>query len=143
MAGSSMRFTYKRSGEYCKIVADWVSDSSSGAVSATMLEVFGELVRGVTLPGSPAPADNYNAVLTDPDGLDLLALSWDDLLARHTTNDQQVYLNLKPDATTVMPAYPVSAGAITLSIDTAGNSKAGQVILYVRGGIAGLNLLQT
>lgn len=138
--GSSMSITYSRAGEYCKITVDWVSDSTSGAVSATTKPVYGELVRGVTDPGSTAPADNYDVALTDPAGADLLGLSHDDLMDRDTANTEHVYFNLKPDATTVLAAYPVVADAITISVTNADNSKVGRIILYVKGGIPGQNL---
>lgn len=138
--GSSMSFSYSRAGEYCKITVDWVSDSTSGAVSGTTDPVYGELVRGVTDPGSTAPADNYDVALTDPAGADLLGLSHDDLMDRDTANTEHVYFNLKPDATTVVAAYPVVADAITVSVTNADNSKVGRIILYVKGGIPGRNL---
>ncbi len=142
-AGSSMYFTNPKAGEYCKVVVTWVSDDATGAVSGTTpFEVWGELVRVVTDPGAAglAPTDNYDIVLTDSEGVNLLGLSHDDLVDRDTANTEQVYPALRPDAATTVSAYPVVGGAITIAIAAAGNSNAGEIILYVRGGIRDVNL---
>lgn len=146
MAGSSMAFTYDLgnggvggSGAIRKIIADWVSDSSTGSVAGTTEKISGSLIKIVTDPGSPAPTDNWDVVLTDEEGVDL-SIHMDDvaiaaLLARHTTTTLETYLPLEDTAGTGrIAAFPVICDKLTVTVNNAGNSKAGQIIIYYRPG---------
>jgi hypothetical protein len=146
MAGSSMTFTYDdgydgdgRPGGVRKVIADWVSDSATGSATGTTRKIVGELVKVVTDPGSPAPDANWDVVLTDEEGVDL-SVHMDDvaiaaLIARHTTTTLETYLPLEDTAGTArVAAWPVVCDKLTVTVNNAGNSKAGQVILYYKPG---------
>lgn len=141
MAGSSMTITYEDAydfrGRLCgirKVIADWTSDDTTGAVSGTTDKVVGELIKGVTDPGSAAPTDNYDIAITDEEGVDVLGSSVSSLANRHTTSTQCVYFNLTDGAMTPLPigAYPVVCDKLTIAVTNAGNSKTGQIILYYK-----------
>lgn len=133
MAGSSMTFTYEEIAKDSihKVIADWVSDSTAGTAEGTTTDrkIIGELLKGVTVPGTSTvqPDDNYNVVIKDAEGINVLALSADDLLLRDESNAEEVYFNLSTNLT-----YPVVAGELTISVAAAGNSNEGQIILYFR-----------
>lgn len=136
MAGSSMTFTYDETNGIRKIIADWVSDSATGAVTGTSKKIVGELIRGVTDPGTPAPTDNYDIVITDEEGVDVLSnvIAASTLADRDTANSEENYFFVKnKDASPLsMPVFPVVCDQLTIAITNAGNSKAGQLILYYR-----------
>lgn len=141
MAGSSMTFTYEAHGPIVKVIADWMSDDSTGAVSGTTaVKVVGELVKGVTDPGSAAPSANYDIAVTDEEGVDVLAACQSTLANRHTSTSEQVYF-LVLDAAAGTPlaqsVHPVVADLLTIAVTNAGNSKTGQLVLYVRGTLHG------
>lgn len=133
MAGSSMTFVATQTGSITRIVIDWTSDDTTGAVSGTSPDLHGFLIKSQTDPGATAPTDDYDIVLTDTESVNVLGLSHDDLVDRDTTNTEEVYFNLKPDAATVVAAYPVIAGALTVAVTNAGNSKLGQLVLFLQG----------
>lgn len=141
MTGSSMTFTYDDGsdgagvfGGIKRILVDWVSDSATGAVSGTSRKIVGELIKGVTDPGTPAPTDNYDINITDEDGVDVLAACKKGLADRDTANSEQQYFLLLNDDTAPlsMAKHPVVCDQLTIAITNAGNSKAGQLILYYR-----------
>jgi hypothetical protein len=105
------------------LTLEWTSDGS-GAASVVSGDVRGVILRIVTNPGAAAPTDNYDATLTDADGIDVAA----GLLAnRHTTNSQSVW---PVDSTSGLP-FAVS-GPLTLTIAAAGSAKNGTVVIYFR-----------
>lgn len=139
MAGSSMAFTYDdghdgagHRGSIRKVIADWVSDDSTGAVTGTTRKIVGRLIKAVTDPGAAAPTDDYDIAITDPEGVNVLGNCQNSLDNRDTANSEEVYLYLKnADATPIgIAALPVVCDALTIAITNAGNSKAGQIILY-------------
>lgn len=135
MAGSSMTFTYDNRHRLGRIICTWTSDDATGAVSATTsFNVYGYLIKGTTDPGTPAPTDNYDITLSDDYSVDLLASSVNTLANRHTTTTQNQYFGLT-NATTMISAFPVVAGPITVAVANAGNSKQGVIILYFDGEI--------
>lgn len=134
MAGSSMTFTYDEIGGIRKIIAAWVSDDTTGAVSGTSKKITGTLIKGVTDPGTAAPTDNYDITISDEEGVNVLAGCKDDLADRDTANTEEVYF-LVSDLATTDPGgavHPVVCDALTIAIANAGNSKTGQVIIYYR-----------
>lgn len=133
MAGSTMSFTPTQRGGITRIVIDWLSDDATGAVSGISPVLSGFLIKGQTDPGAVAPDDNYDIILTDPESVNVLLLSHDDLLNRDTANTEEVYFALQPDAATTVAAYPVVSEALTVAVTNAGNAKAGQIILYLQG----------
>jgi len=136
MAGSSMTFTYDEIGNIQKIIADWTSDSATGAVSGTTKKIIGTLIKGVTDPGATAPDDNYDIAITDEESLDVLTscVAASTLANRDTANTEEIYFFLKnADASPLsVAAFPVVADKLTIAITNAGNSKTGQLIIYYR-----------
>lgn len=146
MAGSSMTFTYDdgidgsghRAG-FRKVIADFVTDDATGSVAGTSRKIVGELIKIVTDPGSAAPDANWDVVLTDEEGVDL-SIHMDDvaiaaLIARHTTTTLETYLPLEDTAGTGrVGAWPVVCDKLTFTVNNAGNSKNGQIILYYKPG---------
>lgn len=141
MAGSSMTFTYDRGpGPVVRVIAEWTSDDATGAVSGTTTaKVVGRLVKGVTDPGSAAPTDNYDIAITDDEGVDVLAACQSTLANRDTTNTEQAYFLVLDAAATPLAqsVHPIVCSTLTVAVTNAGNSKTGQVILYVEGEILG------
>lgn len=133
MAVSAMTFTFHKRGGIRKLVVDWTSDDTTGAVTGTTAEeVVGRLIKGVTDPGATAPSANYDIVITDAEGADVLAGCLATLTDRHTSTTEQVYFLVKDTAATPLAqsVHPVVSGLLTIAITNAGNSKVGQLILY-------------
>ncbi len=144
MAGSSMTITYDDGvdgagyrGSIRKVIIDFVTDDGTGSVAGTTRKIVGELIKIVTDPGSSAPDANWDVVLTDEEGVDL-SVHMDDvaiaaLVARHTTTTLETYLPLEDTAGTGrVGAWPVVCDKLTITVNNAGNSKTGQIILYYR-----------
>lgn len=144
MAGSSVTFTYQKFGPIVKVIADFVTDSATGACTGTTTNIIsGKLIKVVTDPGATAPDANWDVVITDPEGLTVTAKCETAvvaaLIARHTTNTEQTYLYLMGTdaAAAAMAAFPVVSDLLTVAVANGGNSKNGQIILYVEGEIVG------
>jgi hypothetical protein len=138
MAGSAMTITYDdgydgtgRQGSIRKILVDWTSDDSTGAVSGTTRKIVGELIKGITDPHATAPTDDYDIAITDEEGVDVLGSSFTALGNRDTANTEARYFGLT-DGTLNTSAFPVVCDVLTIAITSAGNSKVGQLILYYR-----------
>lgn len=144
MAGSSTTVTYDDGvdgaglrGSIRKILIDFTTDDTTGSVAVTTRKIVGELIKIVTDPGSVAPTDNWDVVLTDEEGVDL-SVHMDDvaiaaLIARDTANSEETYLPLEDTAGTGrVAAWPVVCDKLTVTVNNAGNSKTGQIIIYYR-----------
>jgi hypothetical protein len=144
MAGSSTTVTYDDGadgaglrGRIRKVMIDFLTDDGTGSVAVTTRKIVGELIKIVTDPGSPAPDANWDVVLTDEEGVDL-SVHMDDvaiaaLIARHTTTTLETYLPLEDTAGTGrVAAWPVVCDKLTVTVNNAGNAKAGQIIIYYR-----------
>jgi hypothetical protein len=144
MAGSSTTVTYDdgadgagNRGGIRKVLIDFTTDDATGSVAVTTRKIVGELIKVVTDPGSAAPTADWDVVLTDEEGVDL-SIHMDDvaiaaLLARHASNTLETYLPLEDTAGTGrVAAYPVVCDKLTVTVNNAGNSKTGQIILYYR-----------
>lgn len=146
MAGSSMTFTYDNGdlganiggrGSIRKVIADFTTDDTTGSVEGTTEKISGELIKIVTDPGSAAPTDNWDVVLTDEEGVDLSVHLSDvaiaALIARDTATTEETYLPLEDEAGTArIGLWPVICDKLTITVNNAGNSKTGQIILYYR-----------
>lgn len=133
MAGSAMTFAYHSLGSIRKVVIDWTSDDTTGAVSGTTSKaIIGRLIKGVTDPGSAAPTDDYDIVITDPEGVNVLGNCVANLTNRDTANSEEVYFLVSNKAATDPGGnlHPVVSDKLTISVSNAGNSKTGQLILY-------------
>ncbi len=141
MAGSAMTFSYDsgydgdgRYGGIHKVIVDWTSDDTTGAVTGTTRKLVGTLIKGVTDPGAAAPTANYDIAVTDEEGVDVLAACQSTLANRHTSNSEQAYFLVLDAAGTPLAQslHPVVCDALTIAVTNAGNSKNGQLILYYR-----------
>lgn len=139
MAGSSISFTYDDgvdgAGRRCgvsKVIVDWTSDDTTGAVSGTTRKIVGRLIKGVTDPGATAPTDNYDIAITDEESVDVLAACQSTLANRDTANSEQAYFLILDTAATPLAQslHPVVCDKLTIAVTNAGNSKVGQLILY-------------
>lgn len=145
MAGSATTITYDDGadgsgarGRIRKVLIEFTTDDTTGSVTCTTRKIVGELIKIVTDPGSAAPTDNWDVVLTDEEGVDL-SVNMDDaaiaaLIARDTANTEETYLCLFDTAagTSRVAAFPVVCDKLTVTVNNAGNSKTGQIILYYR-----------
>jgi hypothetical protein len=105
-----------------KITWDWLSDASGNADLVTTMAYDGVVQRLVTVPdgGGTAPTDNYDIVINDGDGFDVLLGAGAN---RDTANTEQV----------ASSSLGVVAGdKLTLSVTNAGNAKGGVTHLYIR-----------
>lgn len=104
-----------------KIVFLWTSDDTAGTATAVTANKYtGELIRFITDPGDVAPTDNYDIVITDSDGYDVLHGAG---LNRDTANTEQVL------AASLGCCFDT---VLTLAISNAGNAKTGKIFLYIR-----------
>ncbi len=106
-----------------KIVWTWTSGDGAegGTVTSTTTASFDGKVIGLTTdPGATAPTDNYDVVINDAAGHDVLLGAGAN---RDTANTEHV-------AEASLGA--VAASRLTLSITNAGDAKEGVVILYIR-----------
>jgi hypothetical protein len=116
-----MSVTEATHGSVKKVVFAWTSDGSGDAEEVTVAAYDGKLVGLTTIPdGSAAPTDDYDIVVTDSDGHDVLLGAGAD---RDTANTEHV-------ASASLGA--VAASKLTLTVSSAGNATEGVVILYVR-----------
>lgn len=143
MAGSSLTITYDDGADGAgfragirKVLIDFTTDDTTGDATGDTRKIVGELVKIQTDPGATAPTDNWDVVITDAEGIDVLANCQNaaTLLTRDTANTEETYLYLKnADATPIgIAAYPVVCDVLTITVENAGNSKTGQVILYYK-----------
>ena len=105
-----------------KVKFVWVS-AADGTASGTTTGVYsGEIRRLVTIPAAApaAPDDNYNVVVNDEDGTDVLMGAG---ATRDTANTEQV---LAEDLGCV------ANDRLSLSITSAGAANKGVVYLYIR-----------
>lgn len=132
-----MTLTYDTTGPIKRIIADWTSDDTTGAVSGTTVKVSGRVIKAVTDPGATAPSANYDIAITDEESFDILTACAGTLANRHTSNTEEVYFFIKnADAAPLsMATHPTVCDKLTIAVTNAGNSKVGQIILYVEGAI--------
>lgn len=120
MAGT-VTTTEKTLGTVKKVTFAWTS-SAGGAADATTAAVFdGKLIGLTTIPDAgTAPTDNYDVVLNDADGHDVL-------LGAGANRDT---LNTEHVAEASLGA--VAHSKLTLAVTNAGAAKLGTVIVYLR-----------
>lgn len=122
MAGSAMSFgdqtPFKRGQAFRRTTVTFTTDDATGAVEGTSTEEFCGLFYGITTdPGSAAPTANWDIVVKDEFGVDMLGANGSD---RHTSNSEWASASPYP--------RPVN-GPITISITNAGNSKTGTIYI--------------
>lgn len=122
MAGSSMTFTEIVFGTVKKIKAAWVSDDAAGTASGTTTQPYsGRFLGLITVPGAPAPDDNYSLTIVDSDSVDLL-------LGSAAANRDEANTEFIKEA----DMAGVAMSQLTFNISGAGNSKQGTVYLLIR-----------
>lgn len=116
-----MAVTELRHGSVKKIRWAWTSDASGDASEATTEPYDGKLIGLTTDPdGTAVPTDNYDIVVNDADG--------DDVLLGAGANRDTAVTEHVAEA-----SLGAAAGSVlTLVVSNAGNAKQGVVILYVR-----------
>ena len=116
-----------------RVLIDWTSDAS-GDVVITTRKVVGTLIKAVTDPSATAPTDDYDIVVTDAEGINVLTASQLNLTNRDTTNSEEAYFLVKDAAGTPLAqsVHPVVCDVLTITVAAAGNAKSGQLILYYR-----------
>lgn len=117
----SMAFVYD-SGSYAGVIRQlrvtWTADAD-GTATGTSAEINGFLLKAITDPdGTSPPSDNYDIVITDEHGLNVLADSTNDLLDRDTATTESTILNLS-DGTASIAAYPAVMSPLTFTISNA------------------------
>jgi hypothetical protein len=108
-----------------KIVAAWTSgtDGEAGTASGTTSGAYdGQIVGLTTVPagGGSAPTDDYDVVVTDSGGHDVLIGAG---MNRDTANTEHV---------TGASMAGAAGSPLTISVTNAGSAKAGAVILWIR-----------
>lgn len=105
-----------------KLVLAWTSDGSGNADATTAKVYDGKIVGLATIPsgGGTAPTDNYDVVLTDAQGHDVL-------LGAGANRDTAITEYVNGDSLAA-----VAGSALTLGITNAGAAKQGTVIVWVR-----------
>lgn len=105
-----------------KIKCNWTSDDTTGAVSGTTEHYYsGRFIGLITVPGTPAPTDNYTITICDGDGVDLL-------LGSATANRDTVNVEFIKES----DLAGVACSKLTFYISSAGNSKKGTVYLLIK-----------
>lgn len=136
---ASMDFTYDdapEGGRIRQVICTFVTDGAGAATGTTTRPINGELIKIVTDPGSAAPSANWDVVLTDDRALNPLAgiQNTAALIARHTANTEQTYLQLlNGDNTPIgIAAFPVVTGRLTVAVANGGDTKNGVIYIYYR-----------
>ena len=136
MAGSTgvVTITEQTHSHIRLIEFDWITGSSSQTGTATGYTVGkdydGEIVEIVTSPDSTAiPTDNYDIVITDKNGLDILVGS---AMDRDTTTTEYLVKATTATGRLNNPLGYISASSMVFSVTNAGTEKRGRVFLYLK-----------
>lgn len=107
-------------GGICRIKWTWTSSDAGAASLVTVRGYYGQVMALLTDPGATAPTDNYDIVITDPDGYDVMQGA----AANRDTANTEIAV---PTATSV------AFGPLTIAITNAGDTKDGVAVLYIKG----------
>jgi hypothetical protein len=123
---------YRNDGsDVVKHTFNWLSNSNGTITLASGSEVSGAIQRVVFIPSAIAvPTDAYDVTLTDEHGIDVLAGQG----ANKSNVKTSTVIPGTPlkDGTTTTTVPTVVDGILTLNVTNAGNSNAGQVVVYVK-----------
>lgn len=110
-----------------------VTNQAVGADAAGIpVIVSGNIERAVFVPGSPAPTNTMTAAILDANGIDVLSGLWSGgNTAPSGGGHVKPGVPMKDGTTTTTAPIAVDEGLI-LQVGSAGNSKKGSIILYVR-----------
>lgn len=119
-------------GSIRRVIVAWTSGSAGESIAASVDKLSGSLIKGVTVPSAVAvPSDNYDIVITDSEGANVLGNSVADLQNRDDADTEVVYFE-----TTIgvglYSIHPVVCSTLTVTVSSAGNSKSGTLYLYYR-----------
>jgi hypothetical protein len=114
-----------------KITLGWTS-IADGSAAGTTERVTGEIVRVVFIPGTGGdkPSDNYDLTLLDENGVDVLSGLGANIDA-DAVSEKSPGMTCS-DGTNVRAVHRTVSDALTLALTNAGNTKSGQIVLYVR-----------
>lgn len=108
-------------GSVKKVTFAWTSSAGGAADGATTKPYDGRLIAVTTDPdGTDIPTDNYDVVVSDADGQDVLLGAGAD---RDTANTEYI-LEANLGA--------VAGSPLTLAVTNAGNAKKGVVVVWLR-----------
>lgn len=113
-----------------KQYVDWTSNSSGTATATVILN--GVLLAVVFKPNTSTtqPTDNYDVVVTDPQGYDILSGLGANLSNSATT--KKCPLIAATDGTTTTAVPGAVAGSHTVTVTNAGSAKTGTIVFYYR-----------
>jgi len=127
MAGT-LTVTFAQASNPRVITLDWVS-TAGGAVSESVF-LQGTIARVIIIPsGSAAPTALYDMTLVGLGSIDLLSGQGANLSA--TVTSEVCPLVTSTDGTTATPKKRAVSETVTLTIANAGDTKEGQVIIYL------------
>lgn len=117
-----MPVTETGTGTVKRLVFAWTSDADGDASIETTEVYDGKLIGAVFVPGSDTaqPTNEYNVALNDSTGLDLLAAQGADL--SNSAGSIAVEAEL----------LAAAGDRLTLVVSDAGDTKSGQVIVWIR-----------
>lgn len=119
MADEVVTITEKTWGSVKRIKYDVTSATDGSADSTTTYRYDGAILLVCTDPGATAPTDNWDMVLTDESGVDVLASQG----ANRSTSATQ-YINSGMGG--------LAHSKLTLSVTNAGDTKDLDVYVYIR-----------
>jgi len=111
------------------LTIDWAS-STTGACTATVGDVYGEIQRVTIKPdaGATAPTDSYDVTLQDADGFDVLIGHGANVSSTTVASFASMV-----EETTSSGCMPVPVmGSLTLAITNAGDQNGGIIRLYLK-----------
>lgn len=119
-------------GDVQRISLDWQSASDGSVTYSLPVNLFGEIVRVSFVPdtGATQPTNLYDVTITDANSIDVLAGQGANLANNANTNVCPG-VPLK-DGTTTSVRPMVVAGALTLNITNAGDTKGGIIVLHLK-----------
>lgn len=127
MATGTVVITEEPYGKLQKVKWAWTSTSGGAAGDATAHAYTGVIVRFLAVPGTAGdqPSDQFDVVINDEDGYDILA-------------GQGANLSNASNTTVVSGMGAVANDRLTLAVTNAGDANTGACILYIdpRGGVA-------
>lgn len=128
---ASAYFAHDSTGTFARCVVHWESDGEGKAVlhldGRQAPRLIGCPLRLVTVPGnSAAPSDNYDVMLEDAHGNDVLQGAGAN---RDATQAEQAWIS--ETASSTVPVQPLTLGDLTFKVTGAGPGRAGVAVIYV------------
>lgn len=123
----SVTETWSTGADVTVLTLSWTADASAATVptTTTTSHLRGHIFMIATVPGSPAPTDNYDITLTDADGVDVTG---GEGANRDTTAPEQITPKM---GGLYGPRYVPTTLTLTLSGNSV-NSATGSVKVYIR-----------